>query len=173
MRATSSWTLLLCCFVAFVAAPAVNITFTLPEGTSNHGNPNLLCTPTSWTDVIVFFLGNYAAHAATIYSFFYETKWDKRFNALRALFIPAFGFQRAIFLIMSFAILGKSDLEVATRSGVLVMLVRASNWRPLEGDSLRSGIFRRPHQMAKEKGIAPVLTVNSYAPLEGGRSHFR
>lgn len=43
-----------------------NSTLPLPPGTTNHGNPKLICLPTKWTDVIVFFLGNYVAHAATI-----------------------------------------------------------------------------------------------------------
>jgi hypothetical protein len=160
MGARLSWALLLCLFVASATAPAVNITFTFPEGTSNHGNPNLLCTPTSWADVVVFFLGNYVAHAATVHSFFLESKWDKRIDGLRALLVPAIGLQRAISLISRFAILGKTDLEVAARSGALGMLIRASNWRPLEGDSLRNGIYRQPSQIPKEKGILSICTFN-------------
>jgi hypothetical protein len=44
----------------------INITISVPAGTSEHGNPNLLCTPTKWLDILTFFLANYFAHAATV-----------------------------------------------------------------------------------------------------------
>jgi hypothetical protein len=43
-----------------------NITVTLPNGTANHRNPHLLCTPTKWTDIALFFLGNFITHARTV-----------------------------------------------------------------------------------------------------------
>jgi len=52
-------------FPLFVAR-ADNGTVTLPPGATNHGNPNLLCLPTKWTDIAIFILGNYVAHATTV-----------------------------------------------------------------------------------------------------------
>jgi hypothetical protein len=55
---------ILCAAVSGLPAtnPNINITISVPEGTSDHGNPNLLCTPTKWLDVLVFFFANYLAH---------------------------------------------------------------------------------------------------------------
>jgi hypothetical protein len=39
-----------------VAAPLQNITLALPPGSSDHGSPGLLCVPTKWSDIVVFFL---------------------------------------------------------------------------------------------------------------------
>lgn len=52
-------------FPLFVAR-ADNGTVTLPPSATNHGNANLLCLPTKWTDIAIFILGNYVAHAATV-----------------------------------------------------------------------------------------------------------
>jgi len=41
-------------------------TIILPSGTTNHGEPNIICLPAKWTDISEFILGNYVAHAATI-----------------------------------------------------------------------------------------------------------
>ncbi|KAM5520282.1 hypothetical protein FOXYSP1_18706 [Fusarium oxysporum f. sp. phaseoli] len=55
----------------------------LPPGTSNHSNPNIICFPAKWSDIAIFFLGNYVAHAATVLSIpalakgqvFFESKY--------------------------------------------------------------------------------------------------
>jgi hypothetical protein len=53
-------------FIIPVLGAAMNETATVPTNDSNHGDPNLLCRPSRWTDIATFFLGNYIAHAATI-----------------------------------------------------------------------------------------------------------
>src|SRR2546429_9111725 len=65
-----------------------NITITAPDGTSNHGDPRLLCTPTRWSDIMIFFLGNYVAHAATVKPLPGEPTLHLLFNQLFALLFP-------------------------------------------------------------------------------------
>jgi len=62
------YSLSLLCLLILVtaAAPNQNITIEVPPGTSNHGDPHLLCTPTRTVDVASFFLLNYVAHAVTV-----------------------------------------------------------------------------------------------------------
>jgi hypothetical protein len=49
------------------SAPAGSGSVTISEpGISNHGDPNILCFPTKATDVLLFFLANYLAHAMTV-----------------------------------------------------------------------------------------------------------
>jgi hypothetical protein len=79
--------------VASLAAssPLKNITLTVPDGTSTDGDPNLLCTPTRWTDIIIFFLGNYVAHAATAITLPGE-RWEvAALTAIGALLFPTSG----------------------------------------------------------------------------------
>jgi hypothetical protein len=73
------------------SSPLKNITLAVPDGTSTHGEPNLLCTPTQWTDIIFFFLGNYVAHAATAITLPGE-RWQVAVaTAAGALFFPTSG----------------------------------------------------------------------------------
>jgi hypothetical protein len=124
-----------------VAAPLQNITIPLPPGSSDHGSPGLLCVPTKWTDIAVFFLANYAAHAVTTRSLPGERTGRYIVAVLGALFFPASGTFRGVLAILSFAKFGKSDLQVAARAGALCMVVRAPDWRPQEGDTLPNAFF--------------------------------
>jgi hypothetical protein len=45
--------------------PLRNFTIALPAETSNHGDPHILCPPTTWASIAIFFIGNYLA-AATV-----------------------------------------------------------------------------------------------------------
>jgi hypothetical protein len=47
---------------------AHNSTTSLPEGTFNYGDPNLLYAKAKWTDVLLFYGVNYFAHALTVKS---------------------------------------------------------------------------------------------------------
>ncbi|PVH91721.1 hypothetical protein DM02DRAFT_663687 [Periconia macrospinosa] len=67
-----------------------NITLSLPEGTTDHGDPGLLCTPTKWTDLFTFFLGNFAAHAASIKFLPGERGVDMVPTIILSLLFPAF-----------------------------------------------------------------------------------
>ncbi|PMD52780.1 uncharacterized protein K444DRAFT_542740 [Hyaloscypha bicolor E] len=136
---------LLLLFAGLVASsPLKNITFTVPDGTSTHGEPNLLCTPTQWTDIIFFFLGNYVAHAATAITLPGE-RWQVAVaTAAGALFFPTSGVFRGIARITSFAVFGKNDIYTAARAGALCMVVRSRDWRPNAGDEAQYALCRIP-----------------------------
>ena len=97
---------------------------TLPTGTSNHGDPELLCLPTKWTDVIIFFLGNYLAHAATLRSVPGRSMFQSFFAMLGALFFPVSGVTLGVRGITSLAAFAKTDLQVAARAGALCKVIR-------------------------------------------------
>jgi hypothetical protein len=96
---------------------------TLPPTVSNHGDPHLLCLPAKWTDIIVFYLGNYVAHAATTKTEPGQNRYIIIFVVVGALLFPVSGLYRGLYAIFSFAIFGKTDLQIATRAGALVMIV--------------------------------------------------
>jgi hypothetical protein len=150
-------TALFFCCIASTAAAAVNITFAVPEGTSNHGDPNLICTPTHWTDIATFFLGNYVAHVATVPTFHGEPNALFK-NAVFALFFPGWGLNRGMIFIFSFATFGKDVLEKALRAQALFMVVRSGAWRPIAGEVVRDLVIRGPNKT--REGILQMTQVN-------------
>ncbi|KAL7621654.1 hypothetical protein AAE478_008981 [Parahypoxylon ruwenzoriense] len=129
-------------FYAIIAAslPASgdrNTTIVVPGDVSNHGSPNLLCTPASWTDVALFYLGNYAAHAATVRTSPGEALLDTIVNVFAILLFPQAGAMKGLNAIFRCAVLERSPLQRAARSGALCMVIRTPEWRPRTGDSIR------------------------------------
>jgi hypothetical protein len=149
-------------FIASAAALAMNnITVSVPDGTSNHGDNNMLCTPTTWEDIVIFFLGNYVAHAATIKTVPGEGTVSIIFVTISALLIPASGVVRGALAIFSRAKLAKSDLQAAARASALCMVVRSADWRPMAGDTIGQCLFRSPAETA----VATVSGQSIYNAL--------
>jgi hypothetical protein len=92
----------------------------VPPDASNHGDRDLLCTPPKWTDIAVFFLGNYLAHAATIVTSPGESPLSVAVATVYALLFPIAGVVRGLNAIMSLAIWGKNDLKKAARAGAFL-----------------------------------------------------
>jgi hypothetical protein len=143
-----------------------NITIPLPNGTSNHGTPGILCTPTRWTDILIFYLANYAAHAATTRSLPGEDASSFAIIVMAALLFPAAGAFRGILGIRSLSMFGKTDLEKAARAGALCMVVRTHKWRPNASDSLHNTIICLPSGVTKgenensEEGLPTATQEN-------------
>jgi hypothetical protein len=129
-------------------APATNITITVPEGTSNHGDPNLLCTPTKWYDILIFYGVNYFAHAITMKTVPGELTNDILLDIVSALMYPYSGVLRGLEAIYRHAALfSTDDLHQATRAGALCIVVRTFKWAPatplqLKGLTVRSSVTR-------------------------------
>jgi hypothetical protein len=125
------------------ATPIVysNITILVPEGTTTHGDSNLLCEPSKWTDIIAFFIGNYFAHAITTRSFPGEYNLNSISAVICALLLPGAGTLRGLIGIFTMAIFGKTNMHVGARAGAFRMLVRTANWKPAPGDLITNGII--------------------------------
>lgn len=152
----------LCVFACTASAlPLQNITLPLPIGTSNHGTPGLLCTPTKWTDVVLFYLFNYVAHAATVLTRPGERSDDFIVSVIGSLLFPALGLYRGIEAILSRAVFVRHDgLEKAARSGALCIVVRGKDWRPHYGDEVTNAVFRRAKRellVKREGGVCESL----------------
>ncbi len=100
---------------------------TLPAGASDHGDSKLLCLPTKWSDIVIFFLGNYIAHAATLRSLPGARLYETALRTYMALFFPISGIGIGIRGIMSLANLAKTDLEVAARAGALCKIINTTS----------------------------------------------
>ncbi|KAJ0421495.1 hypothetical protein BJY00DRAFT_312098 [Aspergillus carlsbadensis] len=104
---------------------AMNITLTVPEGSTTHGTPYLLCKPPEWYDYIVFFFANYVAHAATIVSLAGQSFWETFLTAIAALLVPSSGIMRASDIFFQHPIFRKRDpLRQAASAAALCMVVR-------------------------------------------------
>jgi hypothetical protein len=107
----------------------------VPAGTSDHGDPNLLYTPTKWFDVVVFYLANYLVHAATVKASPGESTIDLAFAVFLAIAFPFSGVVRGLEAIArhaSFSWRRKTfscgDLRTTTRAGALCFVVRNESW---------------------------------------------
>ena len=118
-----------------------NITIEVPEGTSDHGNPHLLCTPTKWTDIATFFVGNYFAHVLTIKVYPGEGLNELAVVFIVALLFPTSGVVRGIVSILRHSAFMRSELEKAAHSGALCMVVRSQDWEPETDDVFQDAVL--------------------------------
>ncbi|KAH0541756.1 hypothetical protein FGG08_003778 [Glutinoglossum americanum] len=93
-------------------------------GFTHHGNCNLLCRRASWIDVLVFFLGNYVAHAATVVSRPSQSVLSNVFNIMIALLFPGGGVRNGVEAILTLAKFAPTDLQVAARAGALCTVIK-------------------------------------------------
>ena len=157
-RALLHITVSIICFLGVATSrPTQNITIEVPNGTTNHGEPNMFCTPTTWSDIAEYLLFNYVAHGATVVSYPGEPAFDALLIVMVAILFPTFGVIRALNFIIRHPILtAKSDLEMAARSGALCMLVRSSSWKPQKGDNIRNALIKAPSP-GNDPGNEPLL----------------
>ena len=136
---------ILCLLRVATSRRTQNFTIEVPYGTTSHGEPNSLCTPATWIDIASFLLFNYVAHGATVVSYPGEPAFDTFLSVVAAILFPTFGVIRALnFIIRHPLLTAKNDLEVATRSGALCMLVRSPSWKPQKGDNIRNALIEDP-----------------------------
>ena len=170
--------------------PTENITVTVPEGTQSYGSPDLLCTPTKWTDVAIFFLANYVAHAATIKSLPGEPTLATLLVHVAALMFPLAGIMRGIRAIRQCAILSDTPLKTAAKAEALCFVIRTPEWLPQSGDVVcvreiqfprqtrPSAQFRTDREEAQKRpsfGIESndrsFLPSNSSSKIQGRKVH--
>jgi len=117
-----------------IGAATNSTTVIIPPGTTNHGNPNLVCFPAQWTNVVIFFLGNYATHAATVITVPGSSILSTFLRVSFALCFPGSGASIGIQAILSWAVFAPTDLQKAARAGALCHVVRTDEYdqSPLE-----------------------------------------
>jgi hypothetical protein len=143
-RALLHLTVSILCYLGLATSRSTqNFTIEVPYGTTNHGKPNLLCTPPTWSDFASYLLLNYVAHGATVVSYPGERAFDTFLCVVAAILFPTFGVIRAFNFIVRHPVLtAKNDLEMAARSGALCMLVRSPSWKPQKGDKIRNVLIK-------------------------------
>lgn len=103
----------------------MNSTISGTNGTINHGDPHLLCTSPEWSDYILFYIGNYFAHSATIIVFPGQGLFETVARGVVALILPMSGATRGLTAILMHAALErKSPLNRAAKAGAICMVVK-------------------------------------------------
>ena len=118
---------------------------------------NLYCTPTTWYDIGVFFLGNYISHALTIKAYPGEATASVLIAAFGTLLIPTTGLIRGVNAIARnakfkrrkfwSALSRDPDYQTAAAAGALCMVVRKKSWKPYLGEKV-------PNVMLRDEGRA-------------------
>ncbi|KAK7993002.1 hypothetical protein PG988_001796 [Apiospora saccharicola] len=99
----------------------MNFTIEVPDGATNHNDPDVLCLPPEWTDYIALFYANYLAHAATLYSAPGASLTETLIATVTAFFVTGFGILKVIKRIfLHSATVRNDDLRRVARSGALV-----------------------------------------------------
>ena len=119
---------LLFCLVR--SLPSQNVSITVPNGFSKHGNDDLFCVPTKWYQIVIFFAVNYLSHAATIKSRPGQTYFHSARDFLLALAFPFSGVLRAVETFWRCSWPWENDLVKATRAGAFCVVVRNRQWTP-------------------------------------------
>ena len=145
-----------------IADQNINMTISVPTGTSDHGDPNLLCTPIKWLDILIFFLGNYIAHAATVKALPGEKAIDVTFAVFLAISFPFSGVARGLEAIVRCAVLyyPANDLRTAVRAGALCIVIRDENWKPDDPWVIDNSVGGRPG--IQIKGIRTYGALSYY-----------
>jgi len=95
----------------------------LPPISSKEKRSDIVCGAASWEDVVVFFLLNYVAHAATIRHFPGDTIKTQIWYTACALFFPFTGVWRACQSIANARPFEKDQLERAKYAGALCVVM--------------------------------------------------
>jgi hypothetical protein len=144
-----TFTLIITASFAAVLPTRRDTTITVPDGVQYYPAENLICTPTTWTSVAVFFLGNYLSHAATVIAFPGEANHFVVLNMILAVLSPAMGAARGLLAIIRHAALYRDPIKQALRSRALCMVVRSDEWKPRAGEKMRS-LSYLPRELRRE-----------------------
>ncbi|KAL3490727.1 hypothetical protein BJX62DRAFT_237841 [Aspergillus germanicus] len=121
----------------------MNLTISVPEGSTGHGDPQLLCTPPRWYEYILFFFTNYLAQATTVTAVPGQTFTETIFLAIAALLAPSSGVIRAVDILMrrpAFRL--RNPLKQAAAARALCMVVKTRLHRDRENLSIDSSKYR-------------------------------
>ena len=142
-----------------MALPKHNITVTVPDGFSNHGNDDLFCLPATWYQIAIFFIINYGSHAVTIRSRPGQTYYHAARDIMYALLSPFSGVRRAIDSFGRSSWPSENNFIKAARAGALCIVVRNHEWQATRN----SHIADRPskQQVAGATSIQEVQSGNS------------
>ncbi|KDQ52785.1 hypothetical protein JAAARDRAFT_198115 [Jaapia argillacea MUCL 33604] len=93
-------------------------------------NATVVCLPTTWVDILIFFGTNYFAHAATIPSIPGVPWYDNVTWTFIILLLPFSGLGKSFNLIIRHLRSEDSDLQKAVGRGAVAVVTRSRQWEP-------------------------------------------
>ncbi|KDQ55137.1 hypothetical protein JAAARDRAFT_342022 [Jaapia argillacea MUCL 33604] len=90
----------------------------------------VICLPTTWVDILIFFGTNYIAHAATIPSIPAAPWYDTASWTFIILLVPFGGLGKSIGLIIRHLFSEGGDLQKAAARGAMAVVTRSKDWEP-------------------------------------------
>lgn len=111
---------------------------------TNHGDRDLLCSPSTRGDVAIFTLANYVAHAATVNTQPGEQALEVLILMVHALLCATLGVARGLRAIYQAAIYAGTNLETAQKADALYAVVRTREWQPHSKHKIMILTERRP-----------------------------
>lgn len=147
----------------------MNLTVSVPEGSSNHGDPNLICTPPKWYDYILFFFTNYLAHAATIVSVPGQSVTETICVGVAALLAPSSGIMRAMEVFIRRPVFrSRNPMEQAAAAMALCMVVK-TNWVADEyGGAIEINTTEHPWMINRVTLVRHLANIHGHFHLPEG-----
>ena len=113
--------------VIYVLCIVLPLSFALPISVRT----SVSCRPIGWEQILVFFLTNYVAHAATTISIpGTRPVWIWAQWPILTFFFPFAGLGRSIGLLVNHVQYGHDELGKALAVGAVVVVGRSKNWQP-------------------------------------------
>lgn len=137
----------------------VNITIVAPAGSTNHSDPHRLGILTKTIDVVLFFLQNYLAHAATVRTLLDESSLPSFLAVVLALLFPVSGISRGLTALLQYSIWYRDDPhKAALRAGAVCEVIRTRFCRPRKGDVVRNVKHTPEHDLPVEY-VLPEVSI--------------
>ncbi|KDQ51988.1 hypothetical protein JAAARDRAFT_40601 [Jaapia argillacea MUCL 33604] len=121
---------------------------------------SVVCHPTTWHDIVVFFVANYIAHAATIPTAPGAKWYDTALWTILSLLLPFAGLGKSLGLLVRHFGVGSSYLEKAWARDALAIVVRSGDWEP-SADPEEIYVKLPPdfHELDESPAILPSATI--------------
>ncbi|KAL8348678.1 hypothetical protein RB598_001783 [Gaeumannomyces tritici] len=107
----------------------------LPGFTLKGEDCKVICHAARWLDIVLFFVGNYVVHAATVPGRPGQSTISSLVALLTALLLPGGGVRHGIEVIMTLAIFQPTPLRTAARAGAICAVVRTRFSNPDEDET--------------------------------------
>ncbi|KAI5841719.1 hypothetical protein BZA05DRAFT_412832 [Tricharina praecox] len=121
-----------------IGGPLMNLTVTVPSGSTTYGRPGLICVPTDWKDIVQFLLLNYVSHVASLRFGPWQSFTSSLFSCLVSLCSPFYGIIMNLDVLFRCAISSKDPLERAALAEALCVVCRNDKWRPSDGQVIEN-----------------------------------
>ena len=141
-----------------------NVTINVPNGTRYLVEENVLCVPSTWKSISLYFLFNYVLHMFTVKALPGHPSGATTFWAFLSLLLPTCGMVTGLRAIFARAIFSSRSLDAASRSGALCEVVRTSAWRPQDGDVIEGAYIRGKVPNITNGPDGPIREVDEAGP---------